>query len=237
MTREPTHPRSLRRTRSSGSRRARSIVPAIVALAAAALGAIPSGCNIVAPAYFILHGPEKVPALFELEPDRPTVIFVDDRANRLPRRAMRQTIGEAAQDVLLKQKALTNAIDTRGAIAASSQDRAGQTLSIVDIGKAVGAEIVVYATVDAFTLSTDGQSYSPAATLRVKVIDVVADSRVWPEEKEGHPLTLNFPTRTQDVPRTAAEIRKFEDETARLVGTSLAQIFYKYERAQDAGRQ
>lgn len=237
MTREPTHPRALRRTRWSGSRRARSVAPAILGLAAAALGTIPSGCNIVAPAYFIIHGPEKVPALYELEPDRPTVIFVDDRANRLPRRSMRQTIGEAAQDALLKQKALTNVIDTRGAIAASSQDRAGQTLSIVDIGKAVGAEVVVYATVDSFTLSTDGQSYSPAATLRVKVIDVVADSRVWPEDKEGHALALTFPTRTQDVPRTAAEIRKFEDETARLVGASLAQIFYKYERAQDAGRQ
>jgi hypothetical protein len=202
-----------------------------------ALGALAPGCNIVAPAYFIIHGPEKVPALFELEQDRPTVIFVDDRSNRLPRRAMRQTIGEAAQEALLKAKAVASVIDTRGAIAASSQDKAGQTLSIVDIGKAVGAEVVIYATVDSFTLSTDGQSYSPAATLRVKVIDVAADARIWPDEREGHPLALTFPTRTQDVPRTASEIRKFEDETARLVGTSLAQMFYKFEKAQDASRQ
>lgn len=199
--------------------------------------ALTAGCNIVAPVFYIVHGPEKVPAQHELDPERPTVVFVDDRANRLPRRAMRQTIGEAAQTALMERKAVIDMIDTRGAIAASNQDKAGQAMSIVDIGKAVNAEVVVYATVDAFTLSSDGQSYSPAATLRVKVIDVVADTRVWPEEKEGYVLSLAFPTRTQDVPRTATDVRRFEEETARLVGEALAQLFYKYERAQDAGQK
>lgn len=196
-----------------------------------------TGCNIVAPAYMIIHGPEKVPAQHELEKERPTVIFIDDRANRLPRRTLRQTIGEAAQEALLKNKALTDVIDTRGALAVSNQDRAGQAMSIVDIGKAVKAEVVVYATVDAFTLSSDGQSFSPTATLRVKVIDVIADKRVWPEEKEGYPLALTFPTRVSDIPDTATEIRQREEETAILIGQSLAQLFHEYERAQDAGRQ
>ena len=219
-------------TRRQTTRRSR-----VLAWALAGSAAFFAGCNIVAPVFYIVHGPEKVPALHELDPKRPTVVFVDDRSNRLPRRALRLTIGESAQIALMKQEAVETMIDTRGAISASNQDRAGQAMSIVDIGKAVNAEVVVYATVDAFTLSTDGQSFSPSASLRVKVIDVVADQRVWPAEKEGHPLTLAFPTRSSDIPRTATEIRKYEDETARLVGESLAQLFYKYERTQDAGQK
>jgi hypothetical protein len=195
------------------------------------------GCNIVAPAYLLIHGPEKVPAQHTLAPERPTVVFIDDRGNRLPRRALRQTIGDAAQTALLKEKVVSDLIDTRGAMAASSQDRAGQAMSIVDIGKAVKAEIVIYATVDAFTMSSDGQTYSPVASLRVKVIDVVADKRVWPEEREGHPLTLTFPPRTSDVPRNAAELRIAEEEVGRLVGLGLAQLFYDFERTQGAGQQ
>lgn len=206
------------------------------ACAAAGILAI-GGCNIVAPAYLLVHGPEKVEAQHEIDPERPTVVFVDDRGNRLPRRALRQTIGEAAQQALLTEGAVKDMIDTRGAMAASSQDRAGQAMSIVDIGKAVNAEVVIYATVDAFTMSSDGQSYSPAAVLRVKVIDVVEDKRVWPAEKEGYPLTLTFPPRTSDVPTSAAELRVAEEEIGRLVGLGLAQLFYKYERTQGAGKQ
>lgn len=196
-----------------------------------------SGCNIVAPAYYIIHGPEKVPAVHELDSKRPTVVFIDDRGNRLPRRALRQTIGDAAQQALLNEKAVVDMIDTRGAIAASSQDRAGQAMSIVDIGKAVGAEVVIYATVDSFTMSTDGQSFSPSATLRVKVIDVNADKRTWPDEKEGYPLSMTLPPRTSEIPRSAAELRIAEEEVGRTIGLGLAQLFYKYERAQGASRR
>lgn len=213
-----------------------AVVVTAVGAGTAALLAM-AGCNIVAPAYYIIHGPEKVAAQHELDPERPTVVFIDDRGNRLPRRAMRQTIGEAAQQALLNEKAVVDVIDTRGAMAASSQDRAGQAMSIVDIGKAVKADVVIYATVDAFTMSSDGQSYSPVASLRVKVIDVVADKRVWPAEKEGYPLTLTFPPRTSDVPKNAAELRVAEEEVGELVGLGLAQLFYKYERTQSAGRQ
>lgn len=199
--------------------------------------AVAQGCNIVAPAAYIIHGPEKVPALYELDEERPTVVFIDDRGNRLPRRSMRQSIGEAVQQTLLSKKALKDVIDTRAALTVSNQDKAGQAMSIVDLGKAVKAEVVIYATVDGFTLSSDGQSYSPAAALRVKVIDVAADKRIWPDEPAGHPLTLNFPARTSDVPKTSAEVRAAEDELARLIGMSVAQLFYKYERAQDAGRK
>lgn len=218
-------------------RRKRLWIGGVSALSIALGSAALAGCNIVAPAFYIVHGPEKVPAQFELDKERPTVVFVDDRANRLPRRTMRQTIGEAAQAALLSEKAVDDVIDTRGALSAASLDRAGQAISIVDIGKAVGAEVVIYAVVDGFTMSADGQSYSPEALLRVKVIDVTADKRVWPTEKEGHPLSLKFPPRTSDVPKTAAELRLAEEDVGRLVGLGLAQLFVEYERTKGAGRQ
>lgn len=196
-----------------------------------------AGCNIVAPAYLIIAGPEKVPAQHELEKERPTVVFIDDRSNRLPRRALRQTIGEEVQRALLADRALTDVIDTRAAITVASQDRVGQAMSIVDIGKAVKADVVIYATVDSFALTTDGQSYSPVATLRVKVIDVATDKRTWPEEATGYPLTLAFPARSSDVPQNTTELRAAEEGLARQVGVGIAQLFMKYERTQGATRQ
>lgn len=199
-----------------------------------AIASLIAGCNIVAPAYLLIAGPEKVPAQHELEKARPTVVFIDDRSNRLPRRALRQTIGEEVQRLLLADRALTDVIDTRAAITVASQDRVGQSMSIVDIGRAVKAEVVIYATIDAFSLTTDGESYSPVATLRVKVVDVVTDKRIWPEEASGFPLTLTFPPRSSEVPRNLTEVRAAEDDLARRVGLGLAQLFMKYERTQGA---
>ena len=56
---------------------ARLAVLALLAL----VPALPS-CNIVGPAFLLVHGPEKIKKLHTLDPRRPTVIFVDEN-NRI----------------------------------------------------------------------------------------------------------------------------------------------------------
>lgn len=193
-----------------------------------ALAAVLPGCNIVGPAYLLVHGPEKVPRKFELPKDRPTIIFVDDRANSLPRRSLRQTIADAAQKVLLEKHVLTNVIDSRAALAVAAQDRSGEPKPITEIGKAAQAEIVIYVTVDGFTLSPDGQTFAPGASVRIKVIDVANDTRLWPEDKAGFAFSTQSPAQTGTAPTSQSQVALGEDGAAQRTGLAIAQCFFEH---------
>ena len=186
-----------------------------------------SGCNIVGPIAYFAHGPQKVPALHKLQKSRPTVVFVDDRANLIPRRSLKITIAESAQQALMAHGALNDVIDAGTAIRVASAEKYGEPMTIVDIGKSVGAEVVIYARVDAFSLTRDGQSYSPIATASVKVIDVTTEERLWPPEFEGYQRGLPDMSEARYLPTSAAERVQAEEDLARKLGVAIADMFYE----------
>jgi hypothetical protein len=193
-----------------------------------------SGCNIFAAGAIIVAGDPKIDQQFKLDPKRATVIFVDDRSSRLPKRSLRQVMAQEAQQILISERALTNAIDARAAFAAASADREGTPLSITGIGKAAQAEVVIWVAVDSFYLSPDGQVYQPAINMRVKVMDAVTDSRIWPEEKEGFKLTAMMRKKANYAPRSQSELAQGEIEAAKWAGTAVAQLFYRHLADQSA---
>jgi len=223
------HARTRRTTRSTARI---ALVAGVLALGGIAL----AGCNIVAPIFFVVHGPGKISKVHELDRDRPTVVFIDDRANRVPRRALRTTIARSAEQHLLDKRVLRNVIASTSATQAVSLDRYGEPMPIDEIGRAVNAEVVIYATVDAFTLSADSQTVTPSAQLRVKVIDAVTGARIFPPEREGLAVTIRIPQRPGFAPSTRAEASQLEDELAARVGLGLAQLFYDHERPGSARR-
>jgi len=204
--------------------KARIVIAALVA------GALPAGCNIVAPVYLAIHGPEKTKKVHQLDKARPTVVFFDDRANCMPRRALRVAAAKRTERLLLDRGAVTTAISAEAALALASQDKYGDPMSVADIGRAVQADVIVYATVDSFTLSQDGATYAPAATVRVKVIDAKEDRRIWPEDGPGATIEIRPQAKTGDVPTDLASYAKAEQELAELMGERVAQLFYDHER-------
>ena len=213
----------------------RSVLGLILGLGAAALG-VP-GCNYVGPAYLLIHGPEKTPAQFTLGKERPTVIFVDDRASVLPRRAVRQQIAAAAQNTLLKEGVLTNVIDTTAAMTAAAHESSGQPMDITTLAKSVQAEVVVYVTADRFILTPDGQTYTPEARFHVKVIDITKPNpRLWPSEHEGYPVVVMMKPSSAAPPKTAAEQTTALNALADRAGTAIAQLFYKHESREEIAK-
>jgi hypothetical protein len=197
---------------------------------AAVLLLAPTGCNIVGPIALMVEGPPKVDAQYQLERDRHTVIFVDDPAGVLPRPALRLMMAEEAQKILLSEKELKQVIDAKSAVQIASADKAGKMLSMVELAKAVDAEIMIYIVADAFSLSADGQSYSPTCSMRVKVLDVTKpEPRVWPPEREGAPFVGSFRQKTSQVPSSRADIASAENELARQCGKAIAQLFFSHE--------
>ncbi|MEX2219017.1 MAG: hypothetical protein WD749_09680 [Phycisphaerales bacterium] len=193
-----------------------------------------AGCNIVGPAFYLVHGPEKTKRLYELDAKRATVVFVDDRGNRVPRRSLRLMIAQEAEKTLLKGKALEDMISADSAMAAAGNDRSDRPAPITEIGRALKADVVIYATVDQFDLSPDGATYAPAAVLRVKVIDAANDTRLWPADAAGHPLTVRMTARSRDIPTGTAARYTAEEELAKQAGMELANLFITHETPRGA---
>lgn len=188
-----------------------------------------SGCNIVGPAVVLIHGPEKQKAQYTIDPNRTMVVFIDDRANRLPRRPLRLTIAKAATDIMLKEGVSKNIIDPTAPLTKISGETSEAPMDIVSLGKAVNAQIIVYVTIDSFVLSEDGISFVPTCVMRVKVVDCENEpARLWPEEAAGKVVTAVMPQKQGLSPQTGSDYAKALDSLAKETGRVLAEVFYDH---------
>lgn len=188
------------------------------------------GCNIVGPAVFFVAGPEKIPAAYTLPKDKTAVVFVDDRTNRVPSRATREIIGKTAEDLLLENGAVADMVQSRRVQTVIARERFGKPMGIAEVGRALGAKVVIYCWIDEFKLSEDGQSLLPVAAVRVKVIDAETKERLFPgaDDPTGwHVVRVNPPPQQGGLGSTLAERNKAEQDLARWVGRSLAGVFYE----------
>lgn len=239
MTHAPTLALPGPSPRTDQSRRARALARGAAAalLACAALGL--ASCNILGPATYFVLGPDKVPAAFTLDKNKTAVVFVDDRANRIPSRASREMIGKTCEEALLEKRVVKDMIQSRSLQAVVARERFGKPMAIADVGRAVNADVVIYAWVDSFSMTADGQTYLPTASLRVKVIDCATTERLFPAStatEAWHPLTISLPQQQGFVPSSNAEVAKAEQDLARWVGIALARLFFEHEAPRTSPR-
>lgn len=205
-------------------------------LALAVLGVacvVPAGCNIVAPALMIAQGPPKIEAKLKLDKERTHVILIDDRRSVLPSRNLRELIGTTAEQALLTKEVVKDMVQSRIAAAQVRGERFGAPMSIIEVARAVKADVIVYATVDSFSLTVDGQSLAPTAVLRVKVIDAETEQRLLPApgELDWHPLTVTLPSAAATAPTSQTQVFAIQTDLAHWTGIQLARLFYDVERA------
>ena len=189
------------------------------------------GCNIVAPAAYIIQGPPKTPAVVELE-DKTTVVYVDDRRNVLPRSALRQIMAEKAGEVLMTKKIITTTISPRDAMAIARQESNSEPLSMAAIAQRVEADQIIYVEMDSFSLTPDGYTPRPQATCAVWVLDVANRRRILPAMNSldrGYLLTIDLGATSMDGYSSEASLRKLEETLASFAGVKLAQMFFEHE--------
>jgi len=205
-----------------------TLLAIIFAFAASAVTIMP-GCNVITPIAYAIHGPEKIMPVYTLDQNLKTVVFVDDPSSRVTQRRLRYTIAKRATDELLAKRVLVDMLDPRGILTAASNERFGKQKSIAELGKSVGADIVIYAVVTEFSMSPETGSYIPQSTLRVKIIDVATGERLWPSDEMGMVANIQVPQRTGAAPSTSGERLESEQTLATRTGLGLAQMFYKHE--------
>lgn len=201
---------------------------AAMMLGVAALTSL-GGCNILGPAGYFILGPDKQPAVYQLDPEKVTVIIIDDKANIVPQRSLRETMGRAAEEDLLAKGAVKEMVKSAQGLAVLSRERFGERMTIQELGAALKADVVIFAAIDDFSLSQDGQSITPLARMRVKVVDVASGERRFPgpNATEWYPLEIRLPAQSMEKP-TGAAIMQSNQQLARLAGIGLAQMFYEH---------
>lgn len=198
--------------------------------------ALGAGCNYVAPVAMVVQGPPTVPAIFELDPERPTVIFVDDRHNKLPKRSLRSDIATVAERVLLDRGIIDpgSMIDHRAAMRVVSREDPDDPLSIVETGRRIGAEVVIYISFSNFVISRDRVSVHPLCNANVMVFDTVANEKLLPPGDGSYALRTSMPPRTTPLQSLSISDRSaVERELAGGVGMRLARMFFSYEVDRD----
>lgn len=208
-------------------------IPLLVVAAAVLCAA---GCNIVGPAMVLAEGPPKTEAQFRLDKNRTHIILVDDMRSRLPKRSLREQIVQAAEEALLEEGVLKpeRLIGAKAVQRAMVDDRSGNPKPIVEIGKDAGGEVVIYVTMDQWTLTQDGRTAAPIAVARVKVLDCDANKRLWPPMQQGYTLRVAPKMKQGDLPADLAGRSRAEQDLAKRLGISIAQLFFKHETAKSA---
>jgi len=193
-------------------------------------------CNIVGPAYVLIAGPPKYEPLYRLEGDRMHVIVIDDLRNRLPKRSLRSIASREAEEIILRRGILDEErlIPSSAAYALLAEETAGEQMSIVDLGRRLGAEVVIYITMDVWQLSRDGVSASPIVGARVKILDVMENRRLWPQNETGFMLRVEPEDLQGNMPVSYALRATLERDLAERFGLGIAQMFYKHEIRESA---
>lgn len=205
---------------------ARAAIVALVGVLLPVLG----GCNILGPAGYFLLGPEKQDAAYELDPEKATVVFVDDSASIVPDRTSRRRIGQATEKVLLDQAEVKRVISSDSALAVVSREKFGQPLGVSEVGKAVGADVVVYCLITAFTISPDGVTYQPTATALVRIVDVNTKERIWPlGDETARQVVVQRNEQQGAPPNNLGQRAEAERRLATHLGEEIGKLFYKHE--------
>lgn len=206
----------------------RALLPTLLcALLASAVG----GCKMLSAGAYLVEGPPDVPAVHELDASRPTVLFMDDRKSELSTR-LRRTIAETAEEEMLKKGVVKEGklISWRSAQRATAGESSDELVSIVEVGRRVDAEVVIYVSVSSFSLTGSDGGIAPNARLDVKVLDAAENKRLFPQSDDPYELEVQMPQSASDPPSNRSEARALSKSVAAYTGVELARMFYTYEK-------
>ncbi|MCH2132289.1 MAG: hypothetical protein MK116_00930 [Phycisphaerales bacterium] len=204
-----------------------------VLLVLAVAGLLTCGCNVASAVAYVATPNPVVEAEYELQ-DVPTVVFVDDRRNRVNPVRFRRTIADVASEDLLAEELVTDVISPRDATAAARQlDRGAQAAGVGAVGKLVGADQVIYIEMLQFTLSRDGISPDPYARCRIRVIDVANRVRRFPAADKGdsdaYMLEISLPAEKSQGLTDSRTRQQLGEMLSDEIGRRVAQLFYDHE--------
>ncbi|MDY7011339.1 MAG: hypothetical protein SVV80_11405 [Planctomycetota bacterium] len=178
---------------------------------------LPIGCPLPAAILAKLFPKEKVSPRFILPKKKTILVFPDDIKCPLLYPTIKRALAEKADKLLIEHSLASETIPYDKLIDLRNAEPNFNQMSIPKIGRRLGADLVIYVSIEDFSLKDN-----PINTLwrgrfvaMVKVVDVLK-GRIWPDESAGFPISI-------DEPVTENPSEAFGTELARKLAERMAE--------------
>ena len=210
---------------------------------AAALSA--PGCEGISGIATFLMGSPKVEAVYVLS-NRSTLVLVDDPEIRLGDPALAGVVASNVAYALVEHEVLQSQIVSQEDLVQVA-NRLGQdflTTPIDEIGRMLGAEQVIYVSIEQTQLQVEPGLYRPAAIVDVKVIDATVGKRIFPEPvprtssfsvAPGHRLVVRPTHRRIGVVERGVKAA-LANKLAVQIGLDVARMFFDWKKPEPGSR-
>jgi hypothetical protein len=187
------------------------------------------GCTALGVAAYKLHGPPKVPAEY-VPQQRPMLVLVENYQHQSSVHAHADLLGRMLVKELEARKiAPLVSLDRLQALRDARPD-AFRTMSMSSIGRAVGAEQVLYVQLRNSDVApvAGGDALTGQTSASVKVVDVATGDTLWPTDatvETGYPVAAASQLGT----RNGGNVQDVRQRMYVDLSHQIARLFYKWQ--------
>lgn len=176
-----------------------------------------------------LAPPRKVQAAYEMPRNQTVLVFVDDILNPLHYQPIKGELTRRLNAELQRQGLARRTIKYERIVDLMAATPQFDKLSVAEIGRKLGADLVLYVHIDRFSLKDDEVSalWEGRIHTTVRVVDVT-EGLLWPKTPpEGYALPPVETPATIDTSSTYAST--LTEDLADRMSRRIAKLFYKHD--------
>ncbi|MCD4699273.1 MAG: hypothetical protein K8R91_01705 [Phycisphaerae bacterium] len=180
---------------------------------------LPIGCQLPVTILSKLFPKEKVPPIFTLPAKKTILVFPDDIKCPLLYPTIKRALAEKADKLLIEHSLASEITPYDKLIDLRNVEPKFNEMSIPKIGRCLGADLVIYVSIEDFSLKDNSVNtlWRGRFSARVKVVDVLK-GRIWPDESAGFSISINEPITENPSEAFGAELaRKLAERMAEEV--------------------
>ena len=192
-----------------------------------------AGCTGVAWMAATLAPPKKIEAAYEMPRHKTVLVFVDDILNPLHYQPIKGELTRRLNAELDRQDLAGRTIPYERVAELTAATPQFDKLSVAEIGRKLGADLVLYVHVDRFSLKDDEVNalWQGRIHTTVRVVDVT-EGLLWPKTPpEGYSLPPFETPATVDASPTYAT--RLTEELAYGISRRIAKLFYKHKELRE----
>ena len=194
----------------------------------AALLPLLSGCAVFSWLVAQFAPPQKVDAVYKPPEGKKVLVFVDDIRYRLDYEPIKRDLTEQLNRSLVEHKIASKTIPYRRVVDLMAATPGFYELRVSDIGRRLGAELVLYVESEKFTVKESEASplWKGELQASVLIMDVGRGEPIWPKDRGRYPVGPVRLRAVQDPsPTYAAQVaRKLADRMA----DRITKLFYDH---------
>ncbi|HEY7115965.1 MAG TPA: hypothetical protein VH475_05245 [Tepidisphaeraceae bacterium] len=215
-----------RRSGPSSSRLARGAVALLMLLAVATAG---GGCALPGAIAYKVFGPPPIPARYAPPQTQPMLILVENAHSGSVAIPEADELSRVLYDELHAQKTAPPLIDPAHVHELRDHDpSAFARMTIAQIGRALGADQVLYVEVNRLDLDSPPASemVKLRMTANVKVVDATSAVTAWPQSADSEVFEFAYPPQRIESGATASQLKR---QVLHAGGIELSRWFYDYK--------